>query len=156
LKWHVSSVNAKSSVVPAQWSPLVDDWLRKMGYRLVLRQFTYSAEVGPNRKLVFTSWWENKGVAPCYRRYPFALRISSAVRSEVLLTAADIRRWLPGDNIYDDAVFLPMDMPAGEYDIEVGLIDPRTRRPKVKLAVAGVDAQGWYRMGKITVSQSAQ
>ncbi|MEA1996626.1 MAG: DUF4832 domain-containing protein [Gemmatimonadota bacterium] len=151
LKWHISSFNAKSSGVPEDWWPLVNDWLKNMGYRLVLRKFTYHTVVRPHGKLHFSTWWENKGVAPCYRRFPFALRLKNKTRTEVILTDADIRQWLPGDNLYDSAVFLPLDMPEGEYDISVAVVDPRTRKPKVKLAIEGMAGDGWYSMGKITV-----
>lgn len=45
LKWHISSFNAKSSPVPKEWGALVDEWLKKMGYRFVLRKFTFPSEV---------------------------------------------------------------------------------------------------------------
>ncbi|MGE5645657.1 MAG: DUF4832 domain-containing protein [Acidobacteriota bacterium] len=151
LKWHISSFNAKSSAVPDEWWPQVNRWLKKMGYRFVLRKFTYPASVGPNEKLAFTSWWENKGVAPIYRNYLLALRLSNAQKTTVLKTGADIRKWLPGDAIYDDAVFVPNNMPAGEYDFSLALLDPATDQPKVKLAIAGVEPDGWYKLGRITV-----
>ena len=50
LKWHISSFNAKSSPVPPEWQDLVDDWLKKMGYRFVLRRFTYPDSVQKNDK----------------------------------------------------------------------------------------------------------
>lgn len=153
LKWHISSFNAKSSAVPAEWWPQVNRWLKRMGYRLVLRKFTYPAVVRPHGRLEFTSWWENKGVAPCYRQFPLALRLRNAARAEVLVTGADIRAWLPGDNLYDSAVFVPADMPAGEYDLDIGLLDAQTRQPKVKLAIAGLLEDGWYRLGKVTVRE---
>ena len=151
LKWHISSFNAKSSAVPKEWWPQVNRWLKRMGYRFVLRKFTYPATVRPHGKLEFTSWWENKGVAPCYRQFPLALRLKSAARADVLVTDADIRAWLPGDNLYDDAVSLPFDMPAGEYELGIALLDPVTHKPKVKLAIAGVDGDGWYNLGKLSV-----
>jgi len=151
LKWHISSFNAKSSAVPDEWWPQVNRWLKRMGYRFVLRKFSYPAAVRPHGRLAFTSWWENKGVAPCYRRFPLALRLKNAGRTEVLLTDADIRTWLPGDNLYDGAVFLPADMPSGEYDLSIALLDPATRMPRVKLAIAGVDREGWYKLDSIQV-----
>jgi hypothetical protein len=152
LKWHLSSFNNKSSAVPEEWRPKVDRWLKRMGYRFVLRKFTYPATVRPRQKLVFTSWWENKGVAPCYRRYPLALRLKGASATEVLVTAADIRDWLPGDAICDDAVSVPAAMPAGDYELAIALLDPAARRPAVKLAIAGVDPGGWYPLGRIVVA----
>ncbi|MEA2064056.1 MAG: DUF4832 domain-containing protein, partial [Gemmatimonadota bacterium] len=153
LKWHISSFNNKASPVPEDWWPLVNRWLNKMGYRFVLRKFVYPEVVRPHGKLAFKTWWENKGVAPCYKEFPLALRLKNSRRTEVLLTGADIRKWLPGDNLYDDAVFLPLDMPGGEYDIEIGILDPGSLKPKVKLAIEGITPDGWYRMGKITVRE---
>ena len=156
LKWHISSFNAKSSAVPKEWWPQVNQWLKRMGYRYVLRKFTYPVSVRSRGKLAFTSWWENKGVAPCYRRFPLALRLQNAQRIQILVTDADIRSWLPGDVVYDDAVFLPEEMPEGEYDLALALVDPVNRDPKVKLAIAGSNAGGWYPLGRIRVGQEAE
>jgi len=153
LKWHISSFNAKSSAVPEEWKGTVDRWLKKMGYRLVLRKFTYPDKVAPQGKLAYTTWWENKGVAPCYRRWTLALRLQNAQRTEIFPTDADIRRWLPGDAMHDGAVFLPADMPPGEYDLSLALVDPRSREPRVKLAITGMGEDGWYKMGKLLVSR---
>jgi hypothetical protein len=153
LKWHISSFNGKSSAVPAEWQGAVDRWLKKMGYRFVLRKFTYPTPVRPQDKLAFTTWWENKGVAPIYHEFPLALRLKNAARSVVMTTGADIRGWLPGDIVYDDAVYVPADLPPGEYEISIALLDPASHQPKVKLAIAGVDPEGWYPLGKIEVRQ---
>jgi hypothetical protein len=153
LKWHISSFNSKSSAVPDAWKPNVDRWLKRMGYRFVLRKFTYPATVRPQGKLAFTTWWENKGVAPCYKEFPLAVRLKNAQRTEVFRTGADIRKWLPGDNLYDSAVFVPFGMPQGEYDIGVAIIDPQSALPAVKLAIAGAGADGWYDLGKIKVQE---
>jgi hypothetical protein len=151
LKWHVSSFNAKSSPVPEQWMPMVNDWLKKMGYRFALRKLTYPAEVRPHGPIFFTSWWENQGVAPCYKDFKLAFRLRNSNRTEILLTDADIRKWLPGDILYDDRVFLPDDLPEGSYDLELGIISLDDLTPKVKLAISGIRDDGWYTMGKISV-----
>jgi hypothetical protein len=153
LKWHISSFNAKSSPVPKEWQPMVDKWLKKMGYRFVLRNFAYPEYVKPNEKLAFKSWWENKGVAPCYKNFLLAIRLQGKDRTEVMLTAADIKTWMPGDNIYDDAVFVPLDMPPGEYDLQVGIVDQQSHQPRVQLAIQGKDPTGWYSIGKITIKK---
>lgn len=149
IKWHVSSFNAKSSAVPTEWRSQVDAWLNRMGYRFVLRRFTYPAVVDASRKLDFSSWWENKGDAPAYRRYPLALRLKGNSGSVILLTGADVRTWLPGDNLYNNAVFVPWNLPDGTYTLEIALVDAQTREPKVKLAIAGREADGWYPLGQI-------
>jgi hypothetical protein len=151
LKWHISSFNGKSSAVPKEWWPQVNRWLKKMGYRFVLRKFTTPASVTPNGKLAFTTWWENKGVAPIYKDFPLALRLKGQGRTHIFLTSADVRQWLPGDNLYDGAVYVPNDTPEGEYELAIGLVDRNTQEPKVKLAIAGVDSEGWYPLTNIRV-----
>lgn len=151
LKWHVSSFNAKSSPVPPEWKPLVDDWLKKMGYRLVLRKLTYPARVRPHGALPLRTWWENKGVAPCYEDFALAVRLVGKEHTLVRLTDAPISSWLPGDALYDGRVFLPADVPEGTYDLQLGIVDGQTREPRVRLAIEGRTADGWYAMGPIVV-----
>ncbi|MFO7668019.1 MAG: DUF4832 domain-containing protein [Bacteroidales bacterium] len=151
LKWHISSFNNKSSGIPEEWWPEINRWLKKMGYRLVLRKITYPERVKPNEMLSFTTWWDNKGVAPCYKDYPLAFRLKKEKDTHVLITGADIRDWLPGDNLYNDAVFIPPDLSHGWYDLQIGIIDPLDSEPVIDLAIEGKDQEGWYTLGKILI-----
>jgi len=153
LKWHISSFNAKSSPVPEQWWPQVNRWLKRMGYRFVLRKLTYPSQVRAGGKLAFTSWWENEGVAPCYRPFRLAFRLSNAEHNVTVVTDADLRTWLPGDNLYDSAVVIPKDTVEGQYDLRIGILDERFDEPRVKLAIEGLQPDGWYGLGKINVQR---
>ncbi|HEX5025533.1 MAG TPA: DUF4832 domain-containing protein [Agriterribacter sp.] len=151
LKWHISSFNAKSSPVPAEWKQLVDDWLKKMGYRFVLRKFSCPETIKRNDKLPFETWWENKGVAPCYKNFRLAIRLKNEKDSITFLTNADIREWLPGDNLYDSSLSIPANFIPGEYHVQIAIIDPVSGKPRIQLAIEGKDAEGWYGLGKIKV-----
>ncbi len=154
LKWHMSSFNAKSSPVPDKWKPLVDEWLKKMGYRFVLRNFKYPDKVRANGKLNFESWWENKGVAPCYNKnYELALRLKNSELSIILVTDADIRKWLPGDAVFNDGVFIPYGISPGNYELQISIVDHQYRLPRIKLAIEGRDEEGWYTLGNIEVTK---
>ncbi len=157
LKWRISSFNAKSSPVLEEWEEVVDEWIKKMGYRFVLRRFSFPREVSANGKLDFTSWWENKGVAPIYQNYPLVLRLRNGDESRVLLTEADIRKWMPGDNLYNNSVFVPHDLPPGEYELELALIEAVRElgtepKPAIKLPIKSRTDDGWYRLGTIVVN----
>ena len=154
LKWHISSFNAKSSAVPEVWSPLVDKWLNKMGYRYVLRKIEYPAVIKPHGQLPVSTLWENVGVAPIYKDYKFAVRLKNENKTLVLPTSAVLLNWLPGDIVHEENLFLPVDMPEGIYDLEIGIVSPVTFEPRVKLAIEGQTADGWYQMGKITVRKN--
>jgi hypothetical protein len=151
LKWHISSFNSKSSAVPDKWWPAVNRWLKKMGYRFVLRNFSYPSSVPANSKVAFKSWWENKGVAPIYKDFLLAFRLKSSSTEKIFITDANIREWLPGDIIDDDDFIIPKEFPKGEYDLQVGIVDKIDFKPVVKLAIEGRDSEGWYSLGKINV-----
>ena len=68
-----------------------------------------------------------------------------------MITDVDITAWLPGDNLYDDAVFVPLDMPAGIYQLQIGIVDPQSHEPRVNLAIEGRDKEGWYPVGNIEI-----
>lgn len=152
LKWHISSFNNKSQSVPAKWENKVDEWLKKMGYRFVLRRFSYPESIGTNEMLRFETWWENKGVAPLYNKnFLLAIRLTNEERTVLATTCANINSWLPGDNLYDDAILVPPDMPPGIYQLQIGIVDCQTHEPRVNLAIEGGTTEGWYPLGKITV-----
>ena len=151
LKWHVSSFNAKSSPVPEEWHDLVNEWLKKMGYRYLLRRFTYPETVRLNSKLAFTTWWENKGVAPCYKDFVMAIRLKTSGREAVFFTDANIKEWLPGDIIYDNAIFVPADFLLGVCDVQVAIVDKIKHVPRVNLAIEGRCSDGWYNLGKLNI-----
>jgi hypothetical protein len=66
-------------------------------------------------------------------------------------TDADIRKWLPGEIVFNSSVPMPADVTPGQYELQIGVIDPETGKPNVKLAIAGIDPEGWYNLGSITV-----
>lgn len=154
LKWHITSFNAKSSAVPQVWSPLVDKWLNKMGYRFVLRRFEYPSEVTPQGQLPINSIWENIGVAPIYKDYRLAVRLKNPQKTQVLTTCAYLPDWLPGDIVSDEILYIPYDMPTGLYKIEIAIVSPVSFEPRVKLAIEGMNEEGWYPLGEIQVKKN--
>ncbi len=147
IKWHVSSFNNKSSAVPEAWWLLVSEWLKHMGYRFALRRFAFNSVVDRSRQLRYQSWWENQGNAPVYRLYVVRLRLRLGDRSIDLPLAGDVQRWMPGDNLLDGEVYLPADLPNGEYQMDIALTDPQTRQPAMHLASQGEQADGWLPLG---------
>jgi hypothetical protein len=151
LKWHISSFNAKSSPMPAEWEHIINYWLTHMGYRFVLRKFSCNKVVKRSNKLFFETWWENKGDAPCYKDYSLAIKLQKEKDSIIFYTNANIRKWLPGDNLYDSFIFIPENLHAGIYNIKIALVNPVTKKPSIQLAIEGKDSEGWYNLDKIEI-----
>jgi hypothetical protein len=151
LRWHVSTVNVKSSPIPPEWKNAFDDFQKKMGYRFILRRLEYSPQVKAGGMMPVHMWWLNAGVAPVYREYVLALELRSSGGSAVIRADADVRKWLPGDAVYDGSVYVPDTVKPGAYRLRVALLDPRTGVPAIKLAIEGRQPDGWYDLGEIQV-----
>jgi hypothetical protein len=153
LRWHVSTVNVKSSAIPKAWKTEFDDFQQKMGYRFALRRAEWQNQVQPGEALHLKTWWVNEGIAPVYRPFVLAFRLSSPDHSAVIRTDADLRKWIPGDAVFEDPVFVPEDLSAGDYQLSVGILDPITLQPAIRLAIEGRGDDGWYALGTVHVDR---
>jgi hypothetical protein len=67
------------------------------------------------------------------------------------VTHTSIRGWLPGRKALTIRFNLPRQLPKGRYKLALGVVDPRTKRPAVQLAVEGRDKYGWYPLGTLEI-----
>jgi hypothetical protein len=151
LRWHVSSVNIKSSAIPPEWKKAFDEFQTRMGYRFILRRLEYPKVVLTGTMQPVHMWWVNAGVAPVYRPFDLVLELRSASsRAEIRLTV-DLRKWLPGDAVFDGTIYVPETLKPGSYRLRVAMLDPRTGQPAIKLAIEGLQPDGWYDLAPIEV-----
>ena len=149
LKWHISSLNGKSSAVPREWKEKIDGWLKKMGYRFAVRNIEYPATVEAGDETELVLWIENRGVAPMYYPLPFTLHLQGEGQNVRYRTEVDVRQWLPGDTIEKIKLVVPADLPKGEYKLfcELG----GGEYPNVQFAMQ-TEREGWlYRLAELTV-----
>jgi len=150
LRWHVTSLNIKSSAIPPEFAAAFEDFERQMGYRLELRRIEYPESVRGGSAASVKMWWVNSGVAPVYRQYVLALAFAFGGAQDVVDIPADVRKWLPGDAVVEEKVDMPH-LKAGAYRVRVALLDPRTRKPAIRLGIAGRAEDGWYDLGDVAV-----
>lgn len=151
LRWHVSSVNIKSSAIPPEWKQAFDDFQKKMGYRFILRRLEYPQSIQAGTMQPLHMWWLNAGVAPVYRPYELALKLRCDSGNAEIKLPVDVRKWLPGDAVFDSTIYIPENLQPGNYHLRVALLDPRTEQPAIKLAIEGLQPDGWYDVGSINV-----
>jgi hypothetical protein len=151
LRWHVSTANIKSAPIPAEWKAKFDDFQREMGYRFILRRLEYSKVVAPGTMMPIHMWWLNAGVAPIYAEYDLALELRSGKTSMISKIPVDVRKWLPGDAVYDGTLYIPENLADGDYEVRIAMLDPRTGKPAIRFANEGRQEDGWYAMGSLTV-----
>ena len=151
LRWHVSAVNIKSAPIPSEWKTQFDAFQKKIGYRFNLRRLEYSKLVAPGTMMPVHMWWLNEGVAPVYKEFTLAVELRSPGMATAIPVPVDIRKWLPGDAVYDGTLYVPETLAEGNYDVRIAMLDPRTGKPAIRLAVEGRQEDGWYAMGSLTV-----
>ena len=72
-----------------------------------------------------------------------------------LRSREDIRQWLPDRDIWwEEKLELPDDLPAGEYELELGIETGVEEIGNVRLAIEGC-RNGYYPMGALTVERGA-
>lgn len=155
LDLHGSFFNNKSKPIPAgeQIRAEIEWFLKRLGYRLVLRSLTHPQRTSPGGQLPIHIRWENVGVAPPY--HPFKLKIrlvhlNNPSAEVVLVSNADVRTWLPGTVEVSDLFTLPSDMEPGAWQLSVG-ITGTPGFPMLNLAIIGRDPQGWYPVSSIVI-----
>ena len=176
LAMHGSYINNKSAPLPQgdNVRPEVERFLRRLGYRLVLRELRHPEHARVGDALTIEMQWQNVGSAPCYRPYRVAYRLSDdRGNAKTLVGTATVNKWLPGSvGAFDDEflrqppdlppgeaisvtdhVTLPKDLPAGPSRLAVGVIGETSMEPVVRLAIQGRSADGWYPLSRITVDE---
>jgi hypothetical protein len=175
LALHGSYLNNKSVPLPEGENVRqeVERFLRRLGYRLVLREIKHPQRVKPGGPLALTMKWQNVGSAPCYRPYRVAYRLTDPNGyDKTLVGNITVEKWMPGSvetfteefiknppdlppgPVVDviDRVTLPKDMPSGMFRLAIGVVGEQTPEPVVRLGIKGRADDGWYPLSEIEVS----
>jgi hypothetical protein len=151
LKWGGSSFNGKSTPIPPDQVPSIERFLKRCGYRFVLRRFTTSRRASLSAGLNVHMEFDNVGVAPPYKNYVVALRLKGQDSQVIVDTDAQVTQWLAGRHSIDARLPIPAGLKPGPCEVSVGLLDPHYREPEVRLAIKQPVDNGWYALGKVEV-----
>ena len=92
LRWHASTINIKSSRIPAEWHRPSTSSRSRSDTGSCSRRLEYPSHVTRGTMAPVTMWWFNAGVAPVYQPYTLAL----AIGDTIVPLDADVTQWLPG------------------------------------------------------------
>ena len=176
LACHASYLNNKSAPLSKDENvrPEIERFLRRLGYRLVLAEWTHDASARAGAKMAMTMRWQNTGSAPCYRPYRVAYRLSHENGfSRAFVSEVAVNRWMPGSiemfteeffkepkdlppgelNTVTDTITLPESLEPGTYRLSIWVVEPATGSPVVRLGIKGRAGDGWYPLSKVTISK---
>lgn len=175
LALHGSYVNNKSAPLPPgrDVRPEIERFLRRLGYRLVLTELKHSPGARPGESLRLAMRWRNVGSAPCYRPYRLAYRLSDEQGFEkTFVGRITVDRWAPGrvevftEKFFrsppdlppgdaadeTDEIFLPENLPAGDYVLSLAVVGLESIEPVVQLGIKGRAPDGWYPLSRVKIA----
>jgi len=150
-RYHVSVFMPKSCYIPDEWMPKIEEFNRRMGYQYALRQMVVPIELKVGYPIKVEVWIDNVACAPIYRAYRFAYRFRQNGREGIVQSKQDLRGWLPGYVWFSDRVTPPAWLKPGAAKVDVGIVDPASGKPRVRLAIENVREDGWHPMAIVGV-----
>jgi hypothetical protein len=152
LQWGGSAYNPKSGTIPAAQIPAIERFLKRCGYRFVLKRVAIPQTWQRKEKnLPISIQIENVGVAPAYKNYRLAIKLTGLGAPVILPSKSKVSQWLPGEHHIEERCALPDSLPAGTYNISLGILHPSLARPAIQLANTGGDEDGWYPLSHIKI-----
>jgi hypothetical protein len=149
-KYHASVFMPKSAWIPEEWMPKIMEMNKRLGYRFHIHQMDLPLEAKPGQAMETHLTIDNRGVAPIYRPYHFALRFSQGDRHYVVKYKADIRTWLPDLSFVRETIVFPAGLLPGEVRISCSIVNDDDQ-PVVRLAIKPLDADGWHPLTSMDV-----
>jgi len=176
LAVHGSSFSGKSGRLPDDdhFRQELERFLRRLGYRLVLKELRHPSTAQPGGKIQLAMKWQNVGSAPCYKPYRVAYRLSNDQGyAKVFFGNPTVDKWLPGsielftEEFFKepadlppgkvaevmDSIILPSNLAPGTYAISIAAVGEEDEKPVVRLAIKGRGEDGWYTLSKLSVVQ---
>jgi hypothetical protein len=149
-RYHASVFMPKSVYIPDEWMPKIMEMNKRLGYRFHIHQMDLPLQAKPGQMMETHLTIDNRGVAPIYRPYHFALRFGQGGRHYVVKYKADIRTWLPDLTFVCEKIVFPAGLSRGEVKISCSIVNDDDQ-PVVRLAIKPVAPDGWHPLTSMDV-----
>ena len=149
LKYHPSVFMPKSVFIPDEWYGRIMEFNKRLGYRFHLLQMLLPLEAKPGQRIEIQTTIDNRGVAPIYRPYSFALRFTQGRKHHIVRLKENIRTWLPDLTWFKERVLFP-GLKKGVVKISCSIVDHEDR-PVARLAIKDIDSHGWHPLTSMDV-----
>lgn len=141
-KYHLSVFMPKSVYIPEEWNDRIMEFNKRIGYRFHLQQMILPLEAKPGERIEVQTTIDNRGIAPIYRPYRFALKFSQDRSHHVVRLREDIRQWMPEFTFFREKLNFPA-LKRGVVRISCAIVD-ESNLPVVKLAIKELSREGWH------------
>jgi hypothetical protein len=132
---------------------LIARGLRTMGYRFVPTKIQLPTTLHAGQPFRLTTEWTNRAVGRAMCGYTLRLTLTDAAGKLISTTDAGptgCDKWIKGQTypLAHDVTF--RDVPPGQYDLRLSLVDPRTNQP-IALPLKDGDAEKRYKITPVGI-----
>jgi len=146
---------------------------RALGYRFVLKDFSYPQRLDKGKKFTVTFHVTNTGSSPFYYPWPVEIALLDPKTHEKkwsqVLKRVDITRWMPGEQwevkrqayriqapVYGvtESLIYDGNLPKGEYIVAINVLDPAGMVPSLRFANQNYFNGGMHPIGYVGISQT--
>lgn len=159
--WHIAGLaNGRLNWgdYTAQQQQQLIDLGKNAGYRFVLHSLSYPAQSPNNAMLSISSQWLNLGITPAYEHFEVSYELRPKGQTNMIwsgVSKLNLEQLLPSPTAQTvvDQLYIPGRLPTGTYNLSMVVRDPTRYRAPLLLAISGVDQNGRYALGEITITQ---
>jgi hypothetical protein len=150
LRFHASVFMPKSVKIPDAWMPKIMEFNKKLGYNFYIHNMIVPRKASPGKELRIHTTIDNEGVAPIYKKYTFALKLTQGGNEYIYHSPQDIRQWMPFYSTFTDVLSVPANFKKGVAELSCAIVDANDK-PVVRFAIKDINAAGWHPLGKIII-----
>lgn len=123
---------------------------KRCGYRLTIDSGSFS---NTNNAISLTLNWRNDGIGPTYEDWNVAiyLKSSNGNIAAQTLSAFKPKLFLPSSTSSSVTDNFSFSVPSGTYTLAIKVIDPKGYRNYMPLLIQGVQPDGSYNLGSVTI-----
>ncbi|MDN5211789.1 DUF4832 domain-containing protein [Fulvivirgaceae bacterium BMA12] len=150
LRFHASVFMPKSVKIPEVWMEKIMDFNKKLGYRFYIHNMTMPKRATPGKEIRISTIIDNEGVAPIYKKYTFAIRLTQGEQEYIYHSNQDITTWMPFYTQFTEVIKVPATFQKGMAKISCAIVDAKNK-PVVKFAIRDIDSEGWHPLAAIAL-----
>jgi hypothetical protein len=148
--YHVTAFMPKSVRIPDEWMDRIMDFNEKMGYRFFIHNMILPTRIHAGDSIKTDVIIDNRGSAPIYKNYRFALKFKQEKNEWIVPLKQDITTWTPGYTPFTEQLRMPPGLKTGKVFVSCGIINDQ-QQAVVKFAIKTVDENNWHPLGVMEI-----
>lgn len=135
----------------SEYQDNLDKMTANMGYCFTINKVVVE-NLNKKKNLNITLSWENIGVAPIYQNWPVCISIIDSKGKEYAkeIVESDMTEWVSGTYPVNYKISGTKELPKGNYQITVSILDPITNKPGIALALEDDNNDMVYNIGEFS------